>query len=56
MNRNMTMNDIRKYFLKKRSFEIMHFLYIYNSQVREEEDYSYENDCYFNEELNYLYY
>lgn len=49
------MIDIRSYFLKKWSFGNLLFLYIYNSQVREEEDYQYENDCYFNEEFNYLY-
>ena len=49
------MNDIRSYFLKKWSFENLLFLYIHNSQMREEDDYDYENDCYFNEELNYLY-
>lgn len=51
----LNMNDIRKYFLKKWSFENLLCFYIYNSQMREEEDYHYENDCYFNEGLNYLY-
>jgi len=49
------MNSPRNYLLKKISFNNLLFNYIYSRQLRQDEDFQYENDCYFNDELDYLY-